>query len=115
MKKIHLRDEDPTMVISNEVGRRKSALPYTSKATDNGVFLITRSHSRAHKDEELSDACSTVANSKTKDSASKLKVSVYMDKPFGHGGVSLIEVLQWLDQQYKIISELRLIIQVLVV
>lgn len=96
------------MLTSNVVVRGKSTWPSASKVTDDRVFRSIRSHSRVHRDEELSDACSAIAESETTNLASELEVSIYEAKNLGQGRVNLVEVLQYQEEQQKSIDELRL-------
>lgn len=107
------KDEDPVMVTSNMVGRRKSARPSTTKTIDDGVFKRTRNHSRACEDEVFRNTCSVVTESKTNNLANELEVSVNMDEASGQG-VKIVELVKKKDVQQKAFEELKLMIQLLV-
>lgn len=75
MKKIYFKNEDSMVVASNVVGRCKLAWPSTSKATYDGAIP------EIHEDEELSDTCSSMAESDSNNSVSELEVFVNIVEP----------------------------------
>ena len=87
MKKIFFKDEESTMVTSNVVGHGKSSWPSTTKVTNDGVFRSSLSHSKAREEEEFSDTCLAIVESKTNNLASELEVSINMAETSGQGGV----------------------------